>query len=90
MNGACFMSGTGAFFSALHPMMMLCNKYNYILVPVEREIFLKEENTKMYKILPYFLAKILVEIPSNVIVSILLACILYWAFGFILEITRFI
>ncbi|CAD8133308.1 unnamed protein product [Paramecium pentaurelia] len=82
MNGACFMGGTGAFFSALHPMMML--------FPVERDIFLKEENTKLYKIFPYFITKILVEIPSNISVSIILALILYWAFGFIWEFAKVI
>lgn len=61
-----------------------------MLVPVERDIFLKEENTKLYKIFPYFITKILVEIPSNISVSIILALILYWAFGFIWEVAKVI
>lgn len=70
------------FSSSSYDDVMYLKILNY-LVPVEREIFLKEENTKMYKIIPYFLAKVLIEIPSNIIVSIILACILYFAFGFI-------
>lgn len=42
----------------------------------------------MYKTLPYFLTKILVEIPSNITISVILAFIYYYAFHFIWETMR--
>lgn len=39
----------------------------YCVVPIERQIFLKEENSKLYRVQAYFLAKISTELPFAII-----------------------
>ncbi|CAD8168491.1 unnamed protein product [Paramecium octaurelia] len=82
MRGACFVCGTSAIFSALGPLLML--------FPIERNIFLKEENSKMYRVSSYFLSKVLLEVPMNVFIQILFSIALYAAFGFIWELENLI
>jgi len=82
MTGAMFVCGTSAIFSALGPLLMLCNIL-YNLVPMERTVFLKEENSKLYTITPYFLSKIVLEVPINIFIQICLSTALYFAFGLV-------
>lgn len=60
MSGALFVCGTSAIFSALGPLLAL--------FPVERTIFLKEENAKLYRIWTYFLSKVVLETPMNILI----------------------
>ncbi|CAD8171416.1 unnamed protein product [Paramecium pentaurelia] len=82
MRGACFVCGTSAIFSALGPLLML--------FPIERNIFLKEENSKMYRVSSYFLSKVFLEVPMNVFIQILFSIALYAAFGFIWQLENLI
>ncbi|CAD8079189.1 unnamed protein product [Paramecium sonneborni] len=82
MRGACFVCGTSAIFSALGPLLML--------FPVERNIFLKEENSKMYRVSSYFLSKVCLEVPMNVTIQILFSIALYATFGFIWQLENVI
>lgn len=90
MRGACFVCGTSAIFSALGPLLMLCIDFHSILVPIERNIFLKEENSKMYRVSTYFLSKVFLEVPMNVFIQILFSVALYAAFGFIWQLENII
>ncbi|CAD8115184.1 unnamed protein product [Paramecium primaurelia] len=48
---------------------------------VEREVFLREENSKLYTTKSYFLAKQLIEIPFCVISPLIQQIIAYWMIG---------
>lgn len=55
---------------------------NVILIfPDERPVFLREANNNMYKIGPYFWAKISSELPFSIAMPSVFGCIVYFAVG---------
>jgi ATP-binding cassette subfamily G (WHITE) protein 2 len=81
-----FFVGTGMIFSALGPLVTICNCCWFIqLVPIEREIFLKEENSKCYTIFPYFFGKMVIELPFAIVTAFISATIIYYSCGLINE-----
>jgi ABC-type multidrug transport system permease subunit len=48
----------------------------------ERPVFLREYANKMYTVLPYYLAKVLADIPAYVIVPFIYTTICYFTIGF--------
>jgi ABC-type multidrug transport system permease subunit len=59
--------------SALSPAM--------ITFPVERAVFLKEENSKLYSTMAYFVGKSSVEIPFMILLPLVQQLIIYWMVG---------
>jgi len=49
--------------------------------PLERNVFLKEKRSCLYGVLPYFIARNLVELPYTVIFPLLASVIIYWFTG---------
>eukprot|EP01016_Furgasonia_blochmanni_P019458 TRINITY_DN2181_c0_g1_i1.p1 TRINITY_DN2181_c0_g1~~TRINITY_DN2181_c0_g1_i1.p1 ORF type:complete len:538 (-),score=104.36 TRINITY_DN2181_c0_g1_i1:84-1697(-) len=49
--------------------------------PKEREVFLREENSKLYRVTSYFCGKFLVELPVMMIAPFLFCLIIYWIIG---------
>lgn len=49
------------------------------LFPVEREIFIKEYDSGLYSIGPYYLSKLLIDLPLTAFFPILFTCIVYYA-----------
>lgn len=43
--------------------------------PIERQIFLREESSKLYKIVPYFLAKLFVDLVTDIFLPIIFSFI---------------
>jgi hypothetical protein len=58
-------------------------------VPIERPVFLREYNKKMYHPLPYYLAKNAVELPLQLLFPLLSSCITYFLIGYRLDPTNF-
>ena len=55
---------------------------NVILIfPDERPVFLREVNNNMYKVGPYFLAKISSEMPFSILMPTTFGIIVYFAVG---------
>jgi len=55
---------------------------NVILIfPDERPVFLREVNNNMYKVGPYFWAKISSELPFSIMMPSTFGCIAYFAVG---------
>ena len=55
---------------------------NVVLIfPDERPVFLREVNNNMYKVGPYFWAKIFSELPFAIITPCLFGVIVYWTVG---------
>jgi len=55
---------------------------NVILIfPDERPVFLREVNNNMYKVGPYFWAKISSEMPFSIMMPSIFGCIVYFAVG---------
>lgn len=47
----------------------------------ERQLFKREQDDKVYKVLPYFLSKIIIEIPITLIMPAIISIILYFGIG---------
>jgi ATP-binding cassette subfamily G (WHITE) protein 2 len=59
---------------------------NVILIfPDERPVFLREQANKMYSVLPYFIAKNIMDIPVLLITPLSTSLINYFAFGLYLS-----
>ena len=69
-NGAFFFMGVSAFMSSLSPMILT--------FPLEKNVFLKEQSSKMYSVGAYFLSRNMVEIPYLLIIPFINAIIVYW------------
>ena len=52
-----------------------------LVFPSERDVFLKEEGSRFYGVLPYFISRNLVEIPYQLLFPMLTSLILYWMVG---------
>lgn len=72
-NGALFFIITCITFNAILATILL--------FPEERPVFLREAHNKMYTVSAYFFGKLLSELPSNIILPILNASILYFYIG---------
>ena len=59
------------------PFMMTTNTFQG-----ERPVFLREQANKMYGVLPYFIAKILAELPVFIIVPLIFNAITYFSIGY--------
>ena len=55
----------------------------------ERPVFLREQANKMYGVFPYYIAKILAEIPVFLIVPMIFTAITFFSIGFTNEDGRF-
>lgn len=56
---------------------------NVILIfPDERPVFLREVNNNMYKVSPYFWAKVISELPFSIMTPVIFGCIVYYAIGY--------
>jgi ABC-type multidrug transport system permease subunit len=68
------------FFQAIGNMMASLTPVSLIF-PQEREVFLKEENSRLYGVAPYFISRNLVEIPYLIVFPLLFNVIIYWMVG---------
>ena len=48
----------------------------------ERPVFLREQSNKMYGVVPYFLSKVVIELPPMILAPLLLLAIVYFGIGF--------
>jgi len=72
--GAIFFASTSVFMN---------NFFGVILVfQMERPVFLREQANKMYGVFPYYMSKMLIEVPSLFLGPLTLQLIIYWALGF--------
>lgn len=70
----------GLFFMTMNITMNAIQ--NVILIfPDERPVFLREVNNNMYKVGPYFWAKISSELPFSITMPSVFGCICYFAVG---------
>jgi len=73
-NGALFFLCVNGGMTALSNVSMV--------FPSERPVFLRESNNGMYRVSSYFWAKILSEMPSNIILPFIQAVITFYGIGF--------
>ncbi len=65
----CIFSAFGAMFGALNSF------------PTERGVVNRERASKMYHLLPYYMARFVCDIPLRVGQGVLFGCIVYWIVG---------
>ncbi len=68
------------FFLSISHMMASLSPVTLVF-PSEKEVFLKEENSRLYGVLPYFLSRNIVELPYVVVIPLIFNCIIYWMVG---------
>jgi ATP-binding cassette, subfamily G (WHITE), eye pigment precursor transporter len=52
-----------------------------LVFPTERSVFLKEENSKMYSVVSYFISRNIVDIPFSFILPAIYCLVTYWMVG---------
>jgi len=57
------------------------DKISKLKVPEERAVFMRDQASSLYGVSPYFISRILCEIPFVIIDTLLLGLISYWAVG---------
>jgi ABC-type multidrug transport system permease subunit len=70
ITGFLFFLTINAFFMALTPVSLT--------FPLDREIFFKEQDSKMYNVFQYFVATNIVEIPELAIIPFLFVIVYYF------------
>lgn len=69
-NGALFIMITVIAFNAYESVALT--------FPDEKPVFLREVNNNMYRVSSYYSARLLAEVPSAIVIPLLLAVITYW------------
>lgn len=68
------------FFLSINAMMMSLAPVELVF-PSERNVFLKEEGSKLYTTTAYFISRNVIEIPYSIIFPLLQSLIMYWFVG---------
>ena len=77
--GALFTLGAEQIYISSGSMVLSCNIY---IVPVEKQVFFKEEASGLYSVSAYLVAKNLSLLPQQIIFPAIFSCITYWVVGF--------
>lgn len=73
ISGYFFFISLDILFQAMMPLALV--------FPTERSVFLKEENSKMYGVIPYFISRNIVDIPFLFILPAIYSLVTYWMVG---------
>ncbi|KAL4512256.1 hypothetical protein ABPG72_005258 [Tetrahymena utriculariae] len=73
LNGAIFFLIQNSHINSMLPVVLS--------IPLERNVFLKEQNQKLYQALPYFLSKLIVEIIMIILTPLIMGGISYYMIG---------
>jgi hypothetical protein len=85
--GALFTLICEQLFISITTIALSCNIY---IVPVEKQVFFKEEASGFYSISAYLAAKNLSLLPQQIIFPLIMSCITYWVVGFNPQVDKFI
>lgn len=81
LTGFFYFLTVNSVFIALTPVALV--------FPLQRNVFLKEENAKLYGVSAYFLSRNTVEIPYALVFPMLQSLILYWFIGLTSSVKQF-
>lgn len=76
-----FQNLQGALFFMTMNITMNAIQNVILIFPDERPVFLREVNNNMYKVGPYFWAKISSELPFSILMPTTFGCIVYFSVG---------
>lgn len=79
----------GFFFFMSINMLMMSLAPVQLVFPTERNVFLKEEGSKLYTVTAYFISRNIIEIPYSIVFPLLQALIMYWFVGLSSTATQF-
>jgi len=69
---------TGALFTIMLGCSVSVANNVVAVFPVERSVFLREYRSGTYNTLPYYVSKVITEIPMQIVVPIVQGSLLYW------------
>lgn len=55
---------------------------NLLVFQIERPVFIREYSNQMYDILPYYMTKLMIDMPLMILTPLLMELIIYWSVGF--------
>ncbi|KAL4474934.1 hypothetical protein ABPG74_001630 [Tetrahymena malaccensis] len=73
LNGVIFFLLQNSHMNSMLPVVLS--------IPLERNVFLKEQNQKLYHVLPYFLSKLIVEMIMIILAPLIMGGISYYMIG---------
>lgn len=76
--GLLFMVVSAMIFTGIDSVVLSCKNY---AVPKQRAVFLKDQSSNMYGVLPYYLSKILLDLYLEFITPTIVFVIVYWWCG---------
>lgn len=85
--GCLFIITCEHFYISLNSVALSCNIYP---VPIEKQVFFKEEASGLYSVSAYLVAKNLSLLPQQIIFPGILSCITYWLVGFNPQVGKFL
>ncbi|OMJ89051.1 hypothetical protein SteCoe_8875 [Stentor coeruleus] len=75
----------GVLFNSVIHFVMTSSQTNSMSFPIERPIFLKDYKEALYGVTPYILAKMITELPLQIICTLLYSVVFYFALDLNLE-----
>lgn len=75
MIGSC----TYHFLHSINTVLLTCIHCVLYLVPSERNSFLREQSNRLYGVVPYYLSRMLVDLPIQILIPIIFSLMTYWA-----------
>jgi hypothetical protein len=85
--GSLFLITIEQGFISTSSLALSCNMY---IVPVEKQVFLKEEASGFYSISAYLAAKNLSVLPQQIIFPLIVSFVTYWIVGFNPQFDKFL
>ena len=79
--GAQFFLMALAFLESIQNVILVCTHSHLVAVPEERAVLLRDQASSLYGLLPYFLSKIVAELPLNVLSPVYALLLGQWLFG---------
>ncbi len=89
-NNDSIQNRLGAMFFISLNFFILYFQVSISTFPVEKDIFIKEYDSGLYSITPYYLSKLSIEVPLTAIFPFFFLLIVYWIVGFAPGFDKFI
>ncbi len=74
-------SRTGLLYFCANGAIMNAMQMSILIFPEERAVFMREQASSLYDVLPYFLSRVLIDVPFGLGDGLVFSLIGYWTYG---------
>lgn len=71
----------GAMYLIIMMLFMVNTFSNLLIFQIERDVFFREHANQMYSVMPYYMTKLMIELPVLILTPLVMMLITYWAIG---------